>query len=136
MTIIVSPFKGKMAIIVSPFKGKMAIIVSLVMALLHLVDHVVEDRGDAQDRDLREAHAQDPVEPERWNMNPGTFLKFGILNLLAHSLTNMLVYFFLYSIINRLINLFQCLIIDKLIPETKFFKLMVFNKISMSQNWK
>ncbi len=30
---------------------------------LYLVNHIVEDWGNAQNRDLREAHPEDPVEP-------------------------------------------------------------------------
>jgi hypothetical protein len=30
---------------------------------LYLVNHIVEDWGNAQNRDLREAHSEDPVEP-------------------------------------------------------------------------
>ncbi len=30
---------------------------------MYLVNHIVEDWGNAQNRDLREAHPEDPVEP-------------------------------------------------------------------------
>ncbi len=43
---------------------------------MYLVNHIVEDWGNAKNRDLREAHPEDPVEPAD-KMQFGIHAEFG-----------------------------------------------------------
>ena len=40
------------------------IIITKTNIIFNLVDHIVEDRGDSQDGDLREAHTKDTIKSE------------------------------------------------------------------------
>ncbi len=52
---------------------------------MYLVNHIVEDRGNAQNRDLREAHPEDPVEPTD-KMQFGIHAEFGNICFFGSSL--------------------------------------------------